>query len=48
MNGVDTAVSRLPIVLVVDPETPSRFTMWRLLSRSFGVLEARVVSQWYA
>jgi response regulator RpfG family c-di-GMP phosphodiesterase len=40
MVGLDTAVARLPIVLVVDPVAASRFTMWRLLSRSFGILEA--------
>jgi hypothetical protein len=40
MIGLDTTVARLPIVLVVDPIATSRFTMWRLLNRSFGVLEA--------
>jgi response regulator RpfG family c-di-GMP phosphodiesterase len=40
MIGLDTTVARLPIVLVVDPIAASRFTMWRLLNRSFGVLEA--------
>jgi hypothetical protein len=40
MNSLDAAVARLPIVLVVDPVVASRFTMWRMLSRSFGVLEA--------
>lgn len=38
MFSLDAA--RLPIVLVVDPVAASRQTMWRLLSRSFGVLEA--------
>ena len=38
MLSLDPA--RLPIVLVVDPVVASRHTMWRLLSRSFGVLEA--------
>ena len=38
--NLDVAVARLPIVLVVDPVAASRQTMWRLLSRSFGVLEA--------
>jgi DNA-binding NtrC family response regulator len=33
-------MSRLPIVLVVDPRVESRVTMWRLLNRSFGILEA--------
>jgi len=50
MIGVDAA-SRLPIVLLVDPETASRFTLWRLLSRSFGVLEApdaRQARDWLA
>jgi response regulator RpfG family c-di-GMP phosphodiesterase len=40
MISLDAAVTRLPIVLVVDPVAASRQTMWRLLSRSFGVLEA--------
>src|SRR5580698_1313888 len=40
MVGFDSAVARLPVVLVVDPVANSRFTMWRLLSRSLGVLEA--------
>jgi response regulator RpfG family c-di-GMP phosphodiesterase len=40
MIGLDVAEARLPIVLVVDPVAASRHTMWRLLSRSFGVLEA--------
>jgi hypothetical protein len=40
MIRLDTAVTRLPIVLVVDPVAASRQSMWRLLSRSFGVLEA--------
>jgi hypothetical protein len=31
---------RLPIVLIVNPTAESRFTMWRLLSGDFGVLEA--------
>jgi response regulator RpfG family c-di-GMP phosphodiesterase len=41
--------TRLPIVLVVDPVVASRHIMWRLLSRSFGVLEApdaRGASAW--
>jgi DNA-binding NtrC family response regulator len=40
MDSVNTAVNRLPIVLVVDPVAASRFAMWRLLSSSVGVLEA--------
>jgi DNA-binding NtrC family response regulator len=40
MIAVDAVVARLPIVLVVDPVAASRFTMWRMLSPSFGVLEA--------
>jgi len=40
MFTLDKTVSRLPIVLVVDPVAVSRFAMWRLLSGSFGVLEA--------
>jgi response regulator RpfG family c-di-GMP phosphodiesterase len=49
MISLDAA--RLPIVLVVDPVVASRHTMWRLLSRSFGVLEApdaRRASDWLA
>jgi response regulator RpfG family c-di-GMP phosphodiesterase len=49
MFSLDAA--RLPIVLVVDPVVASRHTMWRLLSRSFGVLEApdaRRASDWLA
>jgi hypothetical protein len=38
--SLSTAIARLPIVLVVDPVTESRFTIWRLLSVRFGVLEA--------
>ena len=34
------AVTRLRVLLVVDSVPSSRFTLWRLLSRSFGVLEA--------
>ncbi len=41
MISLDATVARLPIVLVVDPVTASRFTIWRMLSKSFGVLEAR-------
>ena len=47
----DAVASRLPIVLVVDPVAASRQTMWRLLSRSFGVLEApdaRRAHEWLA
>jgi CheY-like chemotaxis protein len=40
MVGLDVAEARLPLVLVVDPVAASRQTLWRLLSRSFGVLEA--------
>jgi DNA-binding response OmpR family regulator len=40
MMSVDATVARLPIVLVVDPVAASRQTLWRLLSGSFGVLEA--------
>jgi response regulator RpfG family c-di-GMP phosphodiesterase len=49
MKRFDEAVARLPVVLVVDPMTVSRFTMWRLLSQSLGVLEAptaRRASEW--
>ncbi len=51
MIRLDTAVARLPIVLVVDPVAASRLAMWRLLSRSFGVLEApgaRRAEEWLA
>ena len=40
MFSLDTAVARLPLVLVVDPVAASRLLIWRLLSRSFGVVEA--------
>jgi len=40
MVGLDATQARLPLVLVVDPVASSRQVMWRLLSRSFGVLEA--------
>jgi response regulator RpfG family c-di-GMP phosphodiesterase len=49
MSSLDAG--RLPIVLVVDPVVASRHTMWRLLSQSFGVLEApdaRRASDWLA
>jgi response regulator RpfG family c-di-GMP phosphodiesterase len=49
MKGFNDVVASLPIVLVVDPMTVSRFTMWRLLSQSLGVLEAPTAqraSQW--
>lgn len=51
MSRVLTSVDRLPIVLVVDPVAEARFTMWRLLGRRFGVLEAadaRAASEWLA
>jgi hypothetical protein len=38
MFSMDTA--RVPIVLVVDPVVATRHRLWRLLSLSFGVLEA--------
>jgi response regulator RpfG family c-di-GMP phosphodiesterase len=40
MVTVDTAAARLPLVLVIDPVASSRLVLWRLLSRSFGVIEA--------
>jgi CheY-like chemotaxis protein len=40
MIALHVAEARLPLVLVVDPVAASRQKMWRLLSRSFGVLEA--------
>ena len=51
MLSPDAVASRLPIVLVVDPVAASRQTMWRALSRSFGVLEApdaRRAHEWLA
>src|SRR5271166_4578074 len=51
MISVDATASRLPILLVVDPVAASRQAMWRLLSRSFGVLEApdaRRAHEWLA
>jgi hypothetical protein len=36
MISLDAAVTRLPIVLVVDPVAASRQAMWRLLNRSFA------------
>ena len=46
MFSLDAVSTRLPIVLVVDPEAASRQAMWRSLSRSFGVLEA--ADAWHA
>jgi CheY-like chemotaxis protein len=40
MINLDATNRRLPIVLVVDPVAASRLVVWRVLSRSFGVLEA--------
>ena len=40
MINLDVAARRLPLVLVVDPVAASRHMVWRVLSRSFGVLEA--------
>jgi DNA-binding NtrC family response regulator len=40
MVVLDAVLTRLPIVLVVDPVVASRFAMWRALSHCFGVLEA--------
>ena len=40
LENLDAAAARLPIVLVIDPVAASRLSLWRLLSRSFGVLEA--------
>jgi hypothetical protein len=40
MNSLQTSAGRLPIVLIVDPVVAARFTLWRLLGRRFGVLEA--------
>lgn len=40
MYSLDTATARLPVVLVVDPVASSRHTLWRLLSRFFGVIES--------
>ena len=38
--NLDTAVGRLPLVLVVDSAVSSRHVLWRTLHRAFGVLEA--------
>jgi len=40
MINLDVAVARLEVVLVVDPVAATRHTMWRLLNRFFGVIEA--------
>ncbi len=40
MMNLEPTATRLPIVLVIDPVAASRLTLWRLLSRSCGVLEA--------
>jgi response regulator RpfG family c-di-GMP phosphodiesterase len=51
MHTLHVRVERLPIVLVVDPLPDARFTMWRLLGRRFGVLEAadaRAAREWIA
>ena len=40
MPNFDATVSRPPLVLLVDPILASRHSMWRVLSRGFGVLEA--------
>jgi CheY-like chemotaxis protein len=40
MINLDVTARRLPLVLVVDPVAASRHMVWRVLSRSFGVLEA--------
>jgi response regulator RpfG family c-di-GMP phosphodiesterase len=37
---VTADTSRRALVLVVDPKPETRHWMWRLLSRTFGVLEA--------
>jgi hypothetical protein len=40
MPNFDATVSRPPLVLLVDPILASRHSMWRVLSRGFGVIEA--------
>jgi hypothetical protein len=40
MMNLDTAVGRLPLVLLVDSEVGTRHALWRTLHRAFGVLEA--------
>jgi hypothetical protein len=40
MMNLDTAVGRLPLVLLVDSAVSSRHALWRTLHRAFGVLEA--------
>jgi DNA-binding NtrC family response regulator len=51
MRSLDAVGSHLAVVLVVDPVAPSRHLMWRLLSQSFGVIEAvdaRAARDWLA
>lgn len=40
MMNLDTALGRLPLVLLVDSEVATRHALWRTLHRAFGVLEA--------
>jgi DNA-binding NtrC family response regulator len=40
MLNLDTAVGRLPLVLLVDSQVATRHALWRALHRAFGVLEA--------
>lgn len=40
MQTTNVAMSRPPLVLLVDPVVTSRHWMWRSLSRAFGVIEA--------
>jgi hypothetical protein len=40
MPNFDATASRPPLVLLVDPILASRHSMWRVLSRGFGVIEA--------
>jgi DNA-binding NtrC family response regulator len=50
-DRMSSYAQRLPIVLVVDPVSESRFAMWRLLGARFGVIEAadaRGVREWLA
>jgi response regulator RpfG family c-di-GMP phosphodiesterase len=40
MMNVGAAAGRLPLILLVDPVVASRHSLWRVLHRGFGVLEA--------
>jgi len=44
MPNFEATAARPPLVLLVDPILASRHSMWRILSRGFGVLEAQSAS----